>query len=431
MKTALQPKSGSALIGVLWCVALLALLVVGILHTARIDLIVAKNYADRIQARYLALAGIEKAKALLLQDARNRSRSARSHSGALNDAPAEFKDIPLGRGVFRVLRPGESEEPVYGVSDEDGLLNINKASLEELMKIRGMTPDVAAAVVDWRDRDTAVSPGGAETEYYASLRPPYLPRNQDYPTIRELLMVRGVTRPLLFGGAGGGGGRDRGWSALLTARSGGANQSATGKRRVSIQTADEAELTGVRGITPEIAKAIIAHRGRSRLENLADLLEVTRGDPNNALRNRLPGSQGGAGNPGGGPRVIDERLFKDIADELTVSEDTEIPGLVNINTAPLEVLVCLPGMNRPIAEAIVARRNSNGYFANIAELLDVAGVTRDIFKTVNPRLTVRSETYRILAEGQVGENGARARVEMMVRVTPSDISTLGWREDDL
>ena len=58
-------RNGSVLVALLWCLALLAVVVIGVLHTARLDLLVEKNYGDMIQAHYLALAGIEKAKALL------------------------------------------------------------------------------------------------------------------------------------------------------------------------------------------------------------------------------------------------------------------------------------------------------------------------------------------------------------------------------
>ena len=68
----------SILVGLLWCLALLSVVVIGVLHTARLDLLVVKNYGDRIQAQYLALAGIEKAKALLYQNARLRTRSRTS-----------------------------------------------------------------------------------------------------------------------------------------------------------------------------------------------------------------------------------------------------------------------------------------------------------------------------------------------------------------
>ena len=80
-------RRGSVLVGLLWCLALLSVVVIGVLHTARMDLLVVKNYGDRIQAHYLAVAGIERAKALLYQDIRERSRSGRhGHRSALADS---------------------------------------------------------------------------------------------------------------------------------------------------------------------------------------------------------------------------------------------------------------------------------------------------------------------------------------------------------
>src|ERR1051325_5480426 len=99
-------RRASILVGLLWCIALLSLVVVSVLHTSRIDLMAGKNYSDRIQAHYLALAGIEKAKALLYQNAHERSRSAKNHSGELYNAPDQFRDVSLGRGKFRVFRRG-------------------------------------------------------------------------------------------------------------------------------------------------------------------------------------------------------------------------------------------------------------------------------------------------------------------------------------
>ncbi|MCL4181593.1 MAG: hypothetical protein KJ072_28130, partial [Verrucomicrobia bacterium] len=69
-------RAGSVLVGLLWCVALLAVLVMGVLHTARLDLMVVKHHGDEIQAHYLALKAMEKAKALLYHDAVERRHSA-------------------------------------------------------------------------------------------------------------------------------------------------------------------------------------------------------------------------------------------------------------------------------------------------------------------------------------------------------------------
>jgi len=81
-----------------------------VLHTARMDLLVVKNYGDRIQAHYLALAGIEKAEALLYLDAENRSRSQKNHTGNFYDDAGQFREVALGRGVFSVLRRGRPDE---------------------------------------------------------------------------------------------------------------------------------------------------------------------------------------------------------------------------------------------------------------------------------------------------------------------------------
>ena len=99
------------------------MVVIGVLHTARMDLLVVKNYGDRIQAHYLALAGIEKAEALLYRDAGDRSRSQKSHTGNFYNDAQQFRDVPLGRGVFSIFRRGRPDEGggiVFGVGDEEG-----------------------------------------------------------------------------------------------------------------------------------------------------------------------------------------------------------------------------------------------------------------------------------------------------------------------
>ena len=447
-------ERASILVALLWCLALLSLAVIGVLHTARLDLLVVKNHGDALQAHYLALAGVEKAKALLYQEAKSRSRSAQSHTGELYNAPQDFRDVPLGRGHFQVIRRGRNDEGggiIYGVSDEESRLNINSATPDELTKLYGMTPDVVAAIMDWRDEDNAVSPGGAEAEWYLSLRPPSLPRNGPLQTIRELLMVRGVSPELLLGedrgqngslGAEGDGEgnshgdqagvlENAGWSALLTVNSSVRNLTAAGDSRVNVQKADEQSLTSIKGITPEIAKAIIAYHGQNEFKSVADLLDVTASQNQNQFWSgaiRVPQNETPGAAPAG-PKVVNDTLLMDIADEVTVNDKSDLPGAVNINSASLSVLACLPGLERDLAQAIISHRQSAGFFPNIAWLLKVPGITRDIFKQLAPRVTTRSETFRIVSEGRVDSTGARRRIEVIVNVGLHDIETLSYRED--
>ena len=458
-------QRGSVLVGLLWCLAVLSVVVIGVLHTARMDLLVVKRYGDRIQAHYLALAGIEKAKALLYHDARERSRSGRHHSGELYDAPDQLRDVAFGRGQFRVFRRGREDEGGglrYGISDEESRLNVNVASVEELGKLYGMTPDVVAGILDWRDEDNQVSPGGAEVEYYASLQPPSQPRNGPLQTVRELLMVRGVSRELLLGSAArqnglsategddrdgsAPGNLDMGWAGLLTVNSSVKDITASGGERVNVQTADERALTGVRGITSDIARAIVAYRGQHEFKTLADLLEVTAVQNQDQLSRRSDRSSSGQDQsapppdgqlPGGGPsapagpKVVSEQLLMDIGDDLTVQTDEGLAGVVNVNTASLEVLACLPGVSRELAQAIISYRKSGGFFPNTACLLKVPGMTREIFKQVAARVSARSETFRILSEGKVLSTGTRQRIQEIVHIGLNDLTTLSYREDDL
>lgn len=469
--TRTKRSRASILVGLLWCLVLVSLVVIGFLHTTRMDLQVQKNYGDRMQAHYLALAGVERAKALLYQDGRERSRSRRNHGGQLYNAPDQFRDTSLGRGHFRVFRRGREDEGggiIYGVADEESRLNVNTAATNELEQIQDMTADVMAAIVAWRSGGNTMTPGGAEADYYASLQPPYQPRKGPCATIRELLMVRGVSRELLLGRdvhqnglletADENGNEsfrdelandsDLGWAGMMTVDSSVKNLDAAGQDRVNIQSADENALTAVHGITPQIARAIVAYRGQNQFQSIADLLDVTAPAPN-----QTPGSQGSGGGPAGarspsmqggqsaddsgaqgnssGRKVISQDLLLDIADELTADSTSDLAGAININTASLAVLACLPGVDRELAQAIISYRQSQGFFPNIARLLEVPGMTRDIFRRIAPLVSARSETFRILSEGKVDSTAVRQRIQVIVRVGLSDVRTLSYREDDL
>jgi competence ComEA-like helix-hairpin-helix protein len=120
----------------------------------------------------------------------------------------------------------------------------------------------------------------------------------------------------------------------------------------------------------------------------------------------------------------------DIADDLMAGNASEEhPGAVNINTASPEVLACLPGVTPDLAQAIIAYRRSAGFFPNIAWLLKVDGMNRDIFKQMAPRVCARSETFRILSEGRIPSTGARKRIQVIVQLSAGEFTTLSWRED--
>ncbi|PYI88444.1 MAG: hypothetical protein DME26_03570, partial [Verrucomicrobia bacterium] len=218
------------------------------------------------------------------------------------------------------------------------------------------------------------------------------------------------------------------------------------QERVNIQSADESALSAVPGITPELAKAIVTYRNQTRLESLADLLDVTAVSPQNqplpqpnpgparpgpnAPPIPQPAQQPAAPNPQpAGPKLVSQDLLMEIADDLTAVSGQEPPSAININSASAEVLACLPGVDQQLAEAIVAYRKSAGFFPNIAWLLKVDGMNQQIFKQIGSKVSARSETFRILSEGKVTSSGARQRIQIIVRLRPSSFDTLSYRED--
>jgi DNA uptake protein ComE-like DNA-binding protein len=455
-------------VAVLWCVVILEVVVISLLHAVKLELRVAKNHLDSQQARYLALAGVEKAKALLFEERRLLEESGKSESTRLLDCPEELMDVSLGRGVFRVIRaPRAGDGPgrvLHGVVAEETRLNVNTASAEELKKLPGMTEGVAAAIADWKDSDRNPSPAGAEADYYVSLSPRYLPRDGPLETIRELLMVRGVTPENLFGEDENGNGLldpgeddgpetyptddadgqlDAGWSALLTVDSSTRDISARGKSRVNIATAAEETLTTVSGISADLAKAIVAYRKDHSLKSVADLLDVTAPQPapkepsqpqqtapQEGRPQQAPTPAQQPGQPSSAPvKVVSQSLLKTIADELTAESSIRAEGLVNINSAGKTVLACLPGMDEELAGAVVLHREQYGFFSSPADLLDVPGMTLEILKKVWGRTTVRSDTYRIVGEGFVPSTRSRKRIEVVARMSDYGFETVYWRED--
>lgn len=122
-------------------------------------------------------------------------------------------ESPNGRVRFTVMAPrfdeSDSAKWSYGLGRESSRLDLHTIMAWEsarpgtgrkaLMQLPGMTESIADALLDWMDADRTARQSGAEDDYYATLNPPYSPRNTVPESIEELLLVKGVDRSLLFG----------------------------------------------------------------------------------------------------------------------------------------------------------------------------------------------------------------------------------------
>lgn len=421
-------RRAAILILVLWAIVVLALLAGGISFVIKQDLAIGSLQRDRLTAHWVARAGVERGIAELMDDL-NATDSDKDYWA--NDERA-FKNVGIPGGSFSLLRDGYELQPLdwYGVNDESAKLNVNTATREQLMRLPHMTPPVAAAILDWRDDNEQPEPDGIERGHYESMPHPYTIRNGPLRSIRELLLVRGVTPELFYGEDTNGNGRldanendgpasdppdnadgrlDRGWYAYLTVASLEKNTNSLGQKRVNIKSADAGTLTQRLRLENWAAESVVRYRGQNEFKHLADLLKANR-DP--SIERGRPEDDNYTRSQNERDVPVTKDIFRRIADDITLSDEEVVAGRVNINTAPRPVLAALAGDEA--ADAIVRERQVSGPFTGIGDLLDVGGLSTDKFAEIDDKLSVRSSVFRIRSEGESDSGLAKATIECII-----------------
>lgn len=126
---------------------------------------------------------------------------------ASTGTPALATVLPGGEGVgdctvLLLGRDPAATATAFGLIPEAGCIDVNHAPAEVLAALPGMTPEIAAAIIDWRDADDVPDAGGGAERNdgaYAGAAVAYAPRNAPIETLAELRLVRGVTDALWFG----------------------------------------------------------------------------------------------------------------------------------------------------------------------------------------------------------------------------------------
>jgi hypothetical protein len=79
-------------------------------------------------------------------------------------------------------------------------------------------------------------------------------------------------------------------------------------------------------------------------------------------------------------------------------DEEPIEGVINLNTAPAEIIAALPEMTPEVAQAIVAYRQSNP-FRTRGDVLAVPQVTQQIFNAMIEHVTVFSDSFKVRVLG--------------------------------
>ncbi len=170
---------GAALVLVLWLLVLLAAIIAALALASRTEWLQGRHEVGALRARAAAEAGIELAVTRMLDfDVNRRWRpDGRPYALELDGIAIEVR-----------------------VQDETGKVDLNTADalllaglVEALGEDRLRASSVAAAILDWRDPDPLISPGGgAEDDDYARAGLPWPSKDQPFESVDELQRVLGV-----------------------------------------------------------------------------------------------------------------------------------------------------------------------------------------------------------------------------------------------
>ncbi len=107
--------------------------------------------------------------------------------------------------------------------------------------------------------------------------------------------------------------------------------------------------------------------------------------PNNTVNNKNSNKKPSASTT----KVNETTTVKTAVVQTTAPSVTEkSDGLININLAPLDVLMTLEGIGEIKANAIINYRNENGAFLTVDELLEVDGIGEKTLEKLRPYVTV-------------------------------------------
>ncbi len=243
---------------------------------------------------------------------------------------------------------GAPNQIAFGLVDEGAKLNLNNPAItaEMLELLPRMTPELAAAIIDWRDADGEISAGGAEAEIYGRLQPPYLCKNAPFDSVDELRLVAGATMDILLG-------EDINRNGIL-------DPDETDEDRDSVADPGLLEYVTVCSREPNTRSE---GSPRIPISNRAQLQQLLTQAFNEGRANQI--SNNLAGPVARSPLEFYIRSgmtaeeFAQIETEITTTAGAIIEGRVNVNTASAAVLACLPGIGDDKALELVNYRLSN------------------------------------------------------------------------
>ncbi len=245
-------QRGIALLTVLWVLTVLMVIVFSFSYMARTESLSTLSFKEGMEKRFLAEAGVQRGILELFYRRQN-----------LNKVLTEDQMVWIVDGRPYSGQVGDGNYTVK-ITDESGKLDINSApelllrNLLGALGIEGTTLDtIVDSILDWIDKDDLHRLNGAESDYYLSLPNPYKAKNGNIETLEELLLVKGVTREILYGD-----GQKKGLIDCLTVY---------GTGKININAASKEVLMAIPGMTADMVEEIINYRQKQEIKIIQEI----------------------------------------------------------------------------------------------------------------------------------------------------------------
>jgi general secretion pathway protein K len=350
-----KKQNGFAVIIALIAITVLSILAAAFAYSMKVETKLAANANSEEQLLWLGRSGVEYARWILSQqvaiaaepyDSLNQKWAGGPGGLAESNSPLasiSLDNFPVGDGTVSLK-----------IIDLERKANINTANTTEIQQaltLMGVDADsisvVSDSIQDWIDADDAPRIAGAENDYYQSLTPPYSAKNAPMDDLSELLLVKGVTPEMYWGG------------------------SATDHTPANFQQHPKLGFGVAPGQAPDYPFGLT-------------------------------------------------NVFTAISS-----------GRININTADINVLQMIPGVDSTAAEAIIMQRagldgaegTADDTPFNSINQIAAAGINPQLIAQLNNVCTVRSTTFEVHITAHIGDS-SREFVAILFRNSGADIRVL-------
>jgi len=110
--------------------------------------------------------------------------------------------------------------------------------------------------------------------------------------------------------------------------------------------------------------------------------------------------------------------MKQIGDKISVTDDEYRNGVININTAPAEVLATIPNVDETIYNAIIEAREGGTVFAGLNDLFQLTALNRQQLQVLVDNVCTKSSVYLVRLKVRVAGSQEIRAYQALVEVQP-------------